>query len=121
MVYIPYWYIIKNIMSKDAQFHLRIDKNIHSQLNKIAKKEGRNLSDVIREAIAEFINTRSYINLNKSSYKKIEENENNTVEKIIESLADGYYKRNTTKPKNKKSNRRKKKTIEEIFENLIYD
>ena len=44
-----------------------------------------------------------------------------TVEKIIESLADGYYKRNVSKPKNKKTLRKKKKTIEEIFENLIYD
>ena len=108
-------------MGKDAQFHLRIDRNIYNQLSKIAKKEGRNLSDVIREAIAELINSRSYIGQNKSSSKDIGKDENTAVEKIIESLADGYYKRNTNNTKNKKTNRKKKKTIVEIFENLIYD
>ena len=41
--------------------------------------------------------------------------------KFLKWLGDGYYKRNTSKPKNKKTLRKKKKTIEEIFENLIYD
>ena len=48
-------------MPRDSQFHLRINKNIYTKLNKISKKEGRNISDVIREAIAEYLLTRNYL------------------------------------------------------------
>ena len=53
------WY--SNVMPRDSQFHLRINKNIYAKLNKISKKEGRNISDVIREAIAEYLLTRNYL------------------------------------------------------------
>ena len=112
-------------MPRDSQFHLRINKNIYTKLNKISKKEGRNISDVIREAIAEYLLTRNYLNddPNKIISKKIKPT-NKTIENIIESLAESYYSKNLaskkTTPK-KKTKKQKNQTIEEILENLIYD
>ena len=117
------WY--SNVMPRDSQFHLRINKNIYAKLNKISKKEGRNISDVIREAIAEYLLTRNYLSddPNKIISKKSKPT-NKTIESIIESLAESYYNKNLTskKPATKKKTRKQKnQTIEEILENLIYD
>ena len=57
-------------MGRDNQFHLRIDKNIFSKLTKISKKEGRNISDVIREEFAEYLMTRNYLNDDASKNSK---------------------------------------------------
>jgi|TARA_B100000131_G_scaffold117769_1_gene114761 predicted DNA-binding protein len=111
-------------MGRDNQFHLRIDKNIFSKLTKISKKEGRNISDVIREAIAEYLMTRNYLNddASKKLQKKIK-NPDKTIENIIESLAESYYRKNLNikKISKRKSKKDKNKTIEEILESLIDD
>ena len=96
-----------------------------SKLNKISKKEGRNISDVIREAIAEYLLTRNYLSddPNKIISKKSKPT-NKTIESIIESLAESYYNKNLTskKPATKKKTRKQKnQTIEEILENPSTD
>ena len=84
-------------MPRDSQFHLRINKNIYAKLNKISKKEGRNISDVIREAIAEYLLTRNYLSddPNKIISKRSKQT-NKTIESIIESLAESYYNKSLT-------------------------
>ena len=112
-------------MPRDSQFHLRINKNIYAKLNKISKKEGRNISDVIREAIAEYLLTRNYLSDDPSKIiSKRSKPTNKTIESIIESLAESYYNKNLTSKKTttkKKTRKQKNQTIEEILENLIYD
>ena len=111
-------------MGRDYQFHLRIDKSIYNKLNRISKKEGRNLSDVIREAIAEYLMTRNYLgdDSNKSNVKK-NKVQNKTIENIIESLTDSYYRKNISSKKGskKKTIKEKNQSIEDILESLMYD
>ncbi len=45
----------KNIRKRQAQMHLWLDKPILERLRKIAKKEGRTVTELCREAIADLL------------------------------------------------------------------
>jgi predicted DNA-binding protein len=43
---------------RDKQFLVWLDENIHERLKKLAKQEGRSVSELIREAIADLLTKR---------------------------------------------------------------
>lgn len=43
---------------RTAELRVRIDKNIHNTLKRIAEKEGRTISELVREAIASLLRER---------------------------------------------------------------
>jgi len=43
---------------RDKQFLIWLDENIHARLKKLGEKEGRSVSELIREAIADLLTKR---------------------------------------------------------------
>lgn len=43
---------------RQAQFHIRLDKNVMDRLKNLAKEEGRTATELIREAVADLLKKR---------------------------------------------------------------
>ena len=56
----------KNIRRRQAQMHLWLDKPILERLHKIAKNEGRTVTELCREAIADLLLKRDIEQIIKS-------------------------------------------------------
>jgi predicted DNA-binding protein len=51
---------------RDKQFLVWLDENIHERLKKLAKQEGRSVSELIRESIADLLTKREVEQILKS-------------------------------------------------------
>ena len=51
-------YIISYMRKRQSQFHIYFDKDVLDRLMKVAKEEGRTVTELIREAVAELLSDR---------------------------------------------------------------
>lgn len=62
-------YIIFMARKRDKQFLIWLDENVHARLKKLGKKEGRSVSELIRESIADLLTKREVEQILKNRRK----------------------------------------------------